>query len=301
MPDMKRWKRGRRTLTLAVAAVRPVLSCLPFVKRAVVNFWFALFIAIIVAAYLTLHFMSAHRVDELPTIWLAVYPDMGDDAPPRIDIENGAINFGISFEEMDVDSVNIFIRGAKLNGCTNSDREKFEVSSDNEYLFSGTTPMYSRIKIPRTKLGDRIVKCQSDDVPTRMGFARRAIKLQLDAVLVDPRRFHDPFLETRRRLGKPARFAEIGFPWTGISDFLFGGLPSEEKYEKKVPALILGPKRVRLDAVDMPVVVAEWYDQEARELRDIILLLLGVALGVAGSALVEWIKSLTRMRQQVSK
>jgi hypothetical protein len=41
-------------------------------------------------------------------------------------------------------------------------------------------------------------------------------------------------------------------------------------------------------------ITAEWQDDGAREIRDVILLIAGTLLGTAGAALIEWVKSIQR-------
>jgi hypothetical protein len=273
-------------------------------RLVALNWWFAVVLATLGGAYALIYLVSVHRALP-PRVFIALYPDA--QQPTLLQIDEGRLLFGFpSARRAESPDINIFLSGMTLTGCTNfgaGSAMKTELSAD--YAFTAA----ARGGVVRITLSHPnafgFLECRVGNVPERRSFTGRIMELQLDSVLWRGPMTNgksDYIQETDQRIGKPANDLEVGFPSSGISEFMMtGGLPSQYKYPSPkelfqqtaiAPPLSLAPNRVRLNALENPLVIAEWQDNGAREIRDVILLIAGTLLGTAGAALIEWVKSI---------
>lgn len=264
-------------------------------QKRFLGMWFWVFVASIAVSYFTVRSVTVHS-RKLPMIFLAAYPDSGDEYPLVVSINNGGIDFSTADPKSSTQSKkeNIFISGITLSTCNEIMRGKsIDVKQTSDFRFTAAieSPVY-QLKADQ----GATISCDASEEPISVGFTKRRVRVQLDSVVS-----LNSFADTEQKIGKPVRFAEIGFPITGISDFeiKIAGLPSEYKYPPVRDAasprdapLPLGPHAARLDAATQSFIAAEWENEDAKELRDILFLIIGVLLGVGGAALIEWLKFL---------
>jgi hypothetical protein len=274
-------------------------------RLVALNWWFALVLATLGGAYALIYLVSVHRTPA--RVFIALYPD----APQAtlLQIEDGRLRFGFPSARADRSDINIFLSGVTLTGCDNFDAgEAMKTGISADYSFTAGAPPGGVVRITISHPGGYgFVECRFGNVPKQRSFTGRVMVLQLDSVLWSGHLTNDKsdyIQETEQRIGFAANNVEVAFPSSGISEFtMSGGLPSQYRYPSPrelfqhtaiEPPLWLAPNRVRLNALENPLVTAEWQDDGAKELRDVILLIAGTLLGTAGAALIEWVKSIQK-------
>jgi hypothetical protein len=245
-----------------------------------------------------------------PRVFIALYPDA--QQAPLLQIDEGGLFLGFpSARRAESPDINIFLSGVTLTGCDNASAgSAMKTGTSTDYKFTAGVPRDDVVRITLSHPSGGILVCRFGNVPKKRSFTGRVMELQLDSVLwwgPMPNGKSDRIQETEQLIGSPANNLEVAFPSSGISEFtMTGGLPSQYRYPSPwelfqqtaiAPQLSLAPNRVRLNALENPLVTAEWQDNNAKEIRDVILLVAGTLLGTAGAALIEWVKSIQKRLQ----
>jgi hypothetical protein len=301
----------RRAWGRAYSTIRPLLiASFRALRLLILNWWFALVLATLAGSYVLINLASAHRPLP-PRVFIALYPDA--QPPALLQIDERRLLFGFPSARGSVD-INIFLNGVTVTDCTNFDAGaalKTGVTKDFAFTAATTGDVVRITLYHPNRFG--FFTCDVKNIPQQRSFITRIVQLQLDSVLWLGHLTNnnsDYLQETEQRIGKAANDLEVGFPSIDISEFVMsGGLPSQFKYPSPrelflqtvvAPPLSLAPNRVRLDALENPLVTAEWQDDPAKEKRDVILLIAGTLLGTAGAALIEWAKSAGRRLRSVA-
>lgn len=237
----------------------------------------------------------------------AIYPDMGQELTPQLNIGPRYTSVQIPFDgeifsKTGASSINIFVKG-EIKGCL--DRFFEEPITPGEtgiYFFNQTSDANETYRIEiKNPSHDVLIHCDIPNLIEKVGYTRRAIGIRLDGVLNKSTQIPT---ETPT-IGRPANSLEVGFPFEIFDARIIQGVESQYRPPTQIDSMhnghqrgaslpLLGPDRGRVDGRKHPILVAEWFDRNASENKETMLLLIGVLLGLWGTALFEWITSLQR-------